>query len=87
MPRVTLARDLDQERRDETRKIIRRGMINQGIAKHSDMASRLGYSQQWFSHKLQFSNWTLEDMVKLCKILKLSADDAAVILGVRRCVT
>ena len=87
MPRVNLGRDLTKERQEATSKIIRMAMIRQGITKQADIAVRFGRSQQWFSQKLKKGNWSLEDMVKLCKILKLSADDAAVILGVKRCVT
>ena len=83
MPRVNLGRDPTRERQETTRKIIRTAMIRQNIAKQSDISARFGKSQQWFSQKLRKGNWSLEDMVKLCGILKLGPEEAAVILGVK----
>ena len=83
MPRVNLGRDPTKERQEATRKIIRTAMVRQDIPKQSDISARFGKSQQWFSQKLQKGNWSLEDMVKLCKILKLGPEDAAVILGIK----
>lgn len=82
MPRVNLCRDPVRERQEATRKIIRTAMVRQDISKQADISARFGRSQQWFSQKLQKGNWSLEDMVTLCKILKLGPEDAAVILGV-----
>ena len=83
MPRVSLGRDPNKERQEATRKIIRTAMVRQDISKQADISARFGRSQQWFSQKLQKGNWSLEDMVTLCKILKLGPEDAAVILGIK----
>ena len=83
MPRVNLCRDPTKERQEATRRIIRRGMAEQGFDRQADIAQRIGMSQPFFSTKLRSSSWSLEEMVKLCKALKLTQDDCSAILGVK----
>lgn len=83
MPRVNLGRDPTRERQEATRRIIRRGMVEQGYNRQADIASKIGMSQPSFSTKLRASSWSLEEMAKLCKALKLTADDATAILGIK----
>ena len=65
MPRVNLGRDPTKERQEATRRIIKRGMIEQGIERQTDMARKIGMSQPSFSTKLRASSWSLEEMVKI----------------------
>ena len=83
MPRVNLCRDPARDRQEATRRIIRRGMAEQCFDRQADIARKIGMSQPSFSTKLRASSWSLEEMVKLCKILKLAPEDAAVILGIK----
>lgn len=83
MPRVNLWRDPTKERQEVTRRIIRRGMAEQGIKRQADIAHKIGMSQPSFSAKLRASSWKLEEMVKLCKTLRLTQEDCSVILGVK----
>lgn len=83
MPRVNLGRDPTKERQEITRRIIRRGMAEQGIERQADIARKIGMSQPSFSTKLRASSWSVEEMVKLCKALKLTQDDCSAILGVK----
>ena len=68
MPRVNLGRDPTKERQEATRRIIRRGMAEQGFDRQADIAQRIGMSQPSFSTKLRASSWSLEEMVKLCRL-------------------
>lgn len=83
MPRVNLGRDPVKERQEATRRIIRRGMAEQGFNRQSDIAQKIGISQPSFSTKLRASSWSLEEMVKLCKTLRLTTEDSSVILGIK----
>lgn len=83
MPRVNIGRDPIKERQEATRRIIKRGMAEQGINRQEDIARKIGMSQPSFSTKLRASSWSLEEMVKLCKALKLTQDDCSAILGVK----
>lgn len=83
MPRVNLGRDPTKERQETTRRIIRRGMAAQGFDRQADIAQKIGMSQPSFSTKFRASSWSLEEMVKLCKALKLTQDDCSSILGVK----
>lgn len=84
MPRVNIGRDLTKERQEATRRIIRRGMAEQGIKRQADIAQKIGMSQPSFSMKLNASTWSLEEMARLAKALRLSEGDTAVILGVAK---
>ena len=83
MPRVSLGRDPTKERQETTRRIIKRGMVEQGFDRQADIARKIGMSQPSFSTKLRASSWSIEEMVKLCKALKLTQDDCSAILGVK----
>ena len=83
MPLVNLGRDPVEERQEATRRIIKRGMAEQGINRQEDIARKIGMSQPSFSTKLRSSSWSLEEMVKLCKALRLTQEDCSAILGVK----
>lgn len=84
MPRVAKMRSEDEVRRNETRKIIRRGMINQDMPHLDDLAEAMGKSRPVISKRMISNSWSLEEAVRLAKVLKLSAEDAAVIMGISR---
>lgn len=83
MPRVNLGRDPVKERQEATRRIIKRRMVEQGFDRQADIARKIGISQPSFSTKLRASSWSLEEMVKLCKTLRLTTEDSSVILGIK----
>ena len=83
MPRVNLCRDPVKERQEATRRIIKRGMAEQGINRQEDIARKIGMSQPSFSTKLRASSWSLEEMARLCKALRLTQEDCSAILGVK----
>ena len=83
MPRVNLGRDPVKERQEATRRIIRRGMAERGIIRQKEVAQMIGMHPSYFSTKLRASSWSLEEMVKLCKTLRLTTEDSSVILGIK----
>lgn len=84
MPRVNLGRDPAKERQEATRRIIKRGMAEQGINRQEDIARKIGMSQPSFPTKLRASSWGLEEMVRMCKALHLTQADCSAILGVSK---
>ena len=84
MPRVgPLVRDPVKDRQEATRRIIRRGMIEQGISRQVDIAQKIGMSQPSFSTKMKEASWSLEEMARLVQALRLSESDTAIILGAK----
>ena len=84
MPRIRpLVRDPVKDRQEATRRIIRLGMMDQGVDREVDMAKRVGMSQPSFSVKMKEGNWSLEEMVRVVQTLKLSEGDTAIILGAK----
>ncbi len=83
MPRVNLGRDPAEERRTQTRKIIKAAIGRQEMT-HRDVAHKAGISPPVFSSRLNKNEWRLEEMVSLVSILHLTADEAAIILGVKK---
>lgn len=83
MPRTKIGLDPNKDRQEATRRIIKRGMAEQGFDRQADIARKIGISQPSFSTKLRASSWSLEEMVKLCKMLRLTPEDSTVILGIK----
>ena len=85
MPRVNLGRDPTRERQEATRRIIRRGMAEQGITTQRELAERIGINEQILRKRMRGdTSWDLETMVKVVKRLHLTEADTAVILGVKK---
>ena len=82
MPKVNLGRDPVKERKEATRRIIRRGMAEQGIKTDKEVAIKMGLSAPSFSRRMTDGYWKLEELVQLFKLLHLTERDAGVILGV-----
>lgn len=82
MPRVNLGRDPVKERKEATRRIIRRGMAEQGIQYDKDVAQKMGFSAPSFSRKMAQGCWTLDELINLFRLLHLTEHDAAIILGI-----
>ena len=72
----------DEARRKETERIIRKGMVDQDMLYLEELALAMGKSRPVISKRLSGNSWSLEEMVKLVKVLRLSTEDAAIILGV-----
>lgn len=83
MPRVNLGRDPVKERKEATRRIIRRGMAEQGIQFDKDVADKIGISAPSFSRKMAVGCWTLEELIRLFQMLHLTEQDAAIVLGIK----
>lgn len=85
MPRVNLGRDPTKDRQEATRRIIRRGMAEQGITTQKELAERIGINEQILRKRMRGdTSWDLETMVKIVKRLRLTESDTAVILGAKK---
>ena len=84
MPRVNLGRDPRAERQEATRRIIRRGMAEQGMRYDMELAGKVSISRPSFSKKMKDCSWTLDELAGICKTLRLTPDDAAVMLGIKK---
>lgn len=85
MPRVNLIRDPVKERREATSRIILRGMAQQGISTLGELAEKLGVSYQIVWRRMHGNTpWDVDTMALVVKRLRLTAEDCAVILGVRK---
>lgn len=81
MPRLKEHKDADEMRRVETKRIIRRGMAERDMEHLEDLALAMGKSRPVISKRMKNNSWSLEEAVKLVKVLRLSAEDASVMLG------
>lgn len=84
MPRVNLGRDPRSERQEATRRIIRRGMAEQGMRYDKELAGKVSISRPAFSRKMKECSFPLDELCQICKALKLTPDDAAVMLGIKK---
>ena len=85
MPRVNLGRDPTKDRQEAPRRIIRRGMAEQGITTQKELAERIGINEQILRKRMKGDTaWDLETMVKIVKRLRLTEMDTAVILGAKK---
>ena len=83
MPRVKLGRDPAEDRREATRRVLRRAMEEQGMTTQKDVYQKIGMSQSSFSSKFRACKWNLDELVSLAKVLHLTSEDAGVILGIK----
>lgn len=84
MPRVNLCRDPRAERQEAIRRIIRRGMAEQGMRYDKELAGKVSISRPAFSRKMKECSFSLDELCQICKALKLTPDDAAVMLGIKK---
>lgn len=85
MPRVNLCRDPAKERREATRRIIKRGMAEQGIDTQQELARKIGVATHVLDRRMRGDVcWDVDILAKLVKPLRLTEHDAAVILGVSK---
>lgn len=85
MPRVNLGRDPIKERQEATRRIIKRGMAEQGIDTQQELARKIGVATHVLDRRMRGDvSWDVDILAKLVKPLRLTEHDAAVILGVSK---
>ena len=88
MPRVNLGKDpieLQRERlADTTAKIIRKAMIDRNMRYGKDVAELVKMNRNTFSYKMRSGSWSQMDLMLLVSALKIPADDALQLLGVRK---
>ena len=88
MPRVNLGKDpleLQRERlADTTAKIIKKAMIERNMRYGKDVADLVKMNRNTFASKMRAGSWSQMDLMLLVSALKIPADDALQLLGVRK---
>ena len=83
MPKVKLGRNSTLERQEATRKVIRRAMAERGICSQRELAKKMGETDSSFSRKFKANNWKMDEMASMASVLRFTAEDAAIILGIK----
>ena len=81
-PKPTEAERLAQIAAD-TSKVIRIFMIERGIEYDKDLAVLLGMYPKTLSAKFKSGSWTQKDLCKAISVLKIPAESAVKMLGVK----
>lgn len=83
MPKVKLGRNPTLERQEATRNVIRRAMAERGISSQRELAQKIGETDSSFSRKFKANNWKIDEMASMASVLRFTAEDAAIILGIK----
>ena len=87
MPRGWIPKQTEAERlsaiANETQTIIRVCMAERGIKYDQDLAALIGLSPKTLSIKFKKGTWTQKDLCKVIAALKIPAENAVKMLGVK----
>lgn len=83
MPKVKLGRNSTLERQEATKKVIRRAMAEHGISSQRELAKKMGETDSSFIRKFKANKWKIDEMVSMASVLRFTAEDAAIILGIK----
>ncbi|MEA4919341.1 MAG: hypothetical protein VB078_00235 [Clostridiaceae bacterium] len=83
MPRVNLGVSPDRRQAAQIRKIIRTNMAKMDIRHDSQVAESAGMLPPLFCKRLKAGGWRVQELIKIAKYLRFSAEDAAAVLGLR----
>lgn len=83
MPKVKLGRSSTLERQEATKKVIRRAMAERGISSQRELAQKMGKTDSSFSRKFKENKWKIDEMASMASVLRFTAEDAAIILGIK----
>lgn len=81
MPRVKLGIPSPAQQRAAFNKIVKKAMVDNDIEDYVTLASRMGMSRQAVSRRMNDGGWKLEELWLLVRVLKLSGEQAAAMLG------
>ena len=85
MPRGWKPKPTEEEKLEAAKKnisdIIDHAKIDQGIKFDKDLAMMIGLSRGTFSAKKRDGTWSFEELYKLRAALKISAENAAKMIG------
>ena len=81
MPSVKLGTPTPAQQRDVMNKIIKKAMVDCDIEDYTALGLRMGMSRQAISRRMNDGGWKDEELWKLVRVLKLSAEQLAAMLG------
>lgn len=84
MPRVKLGAPTPAQQRAVMNKIIKKAMVDCDIEDYTSLAIRMGMSRQAVSRRMNDGGWKFEELCCLVRVLKLSGEQVAAMLGVLR---
>lgn len=68
----------------ETSKIIRKYMIDRDIKTMLDLAAMVNICYSTFAYRINRGGWTQKDLFKIIEVLKITPEDAVVLLGLKK---
>lgn len=81
MPKTKpLIRDEKAERAETRRKLIQSKMGARDIRSRVELSRRIGISETTLRSKLRLGYWTADDLAKMDKVLRFSAEELAAIV-------
>ena len=81
MPRVKLGTPTPAQQRAVMNKVIKKAMVDCAIEDYTALGLRMGMSRQAISRRMNDGGWKDEELWKLVRVLKLSAEQLAAMLG------
>ena len=81
MPRVKLGTPTPAQQRAVMNKVIKKAMVDCYIEDYTALGLRMGMSRQAISRRMNDGGWKDEELWKLVRVLKLSAEQLAAMLG------
>ena len=81
MPRVKLGTPTPAQQWAVMNKVIKKAMVDCDIEDYTALGLRMGMSRQAISRRMNDGGWKDEELWKLVRVLKLSAEQLAAMLG------
>ena len=67
-----------------TQRAIKKAMIDKDIIRNEELAAAIGMPLSTFNLHMRNGRWTVQQMARIFKELDMSAEDACIVLGVRK---
>ena len=74
----------DLDRVKATQRAIKKAMIDKDIIRNEELAAAIGMPLSTFNLHMRNGRWTVQQMARIFKELDMSAEDACIVLGVRK---
>ena len=81
MPRTKLDVMTPERQREITNKVIKHAMVDKGIENMEELAVLMGKDVQVIRRRFREGKWSIEELQTLVRVLDMSAEDAAKMLG------
>lgn len=81
MPKVKLGTPTLAQQRSVMNKIIKKAMVDCDIEDYTALGLRMGMSRQAVSRRMNDGGWKDEELWRLVRVLKLTAEQLAAMLG------